>query len=134
MNEPTFKVASMPRASYAEDGSEIQMEFQADDNRRITLAFEPNALDLFVSRTMQIVNHARNQKLSIGDHFAIQASEVVAALAQAPAGGGKVILALRGTNGILQHFALTPNEADSLRPQLHQAAKSARTQAAKARH
>jgi len=129
-----IKVIKMPRASVMSDGSEIEMEFEGSNGEMITLVFDPAELDRFAGRTMQVVDHARNQKLAIGGHLSIQASEVVAAVADAPVGGGKVILALRGDNNVVQHFALQPSEAEKLRPQLFRAVKSATAQKKKTRH
>jgi hypothetical protein len=126
-------VTDMPRASYLEDGSVIEMEFKTSSGELITLCFAPEKLETWVSQTMRIVALAKNQKLSIGDHLVVQASDVVAVTAAAPVGGSKVILAIQGSNGIPMHYALHPEQSEQLRPELRKAEASAKAQKAQTR-
>ena len=129
-----LKVASMPHAYVSEDGSLVELEFITEEDAPTTLSFDAEQFEQFSSRAIQLFTHARSQKLAIRDHLAIHAVEVVAATAEAATGGGKVILALRGDKGLLFHFALQPDDAEGLRPNLYRAAKSAKKQTAQSRH
>jgi hypothetical protein len=128
------RIVSMPRASMLDDGSLIVMEFESETGNSTTLSFAPDDFEKFLSRATQLVTGAHNQKLSKGDHLNVHAVPIVSTMADAPIGGGKVILAFRADTGLLYHFAISSEEAENLRPQLFRAAKSARKQASKSRH
>jgi hypothetical protein len=128
-----INVTAMPRASLLSDGSIVELEFKGADESVTTLCFTPEALENWAAKVMELVSHAKNQKLSIGDHFSVQASEVVAVTAAAPVGGSKVILAIRPSNGIVMHYALQPEQSEQLRPELRKAEASAKFQKAQTR-
>lgn len=117
-----FAVSGMPHAYVTDDCSRIELTFEDDESRQIKLLFDAQRFEELSSRAIQLFTHARNERLTKGDHLAIHAVEVVAAMAETATGGGKVILGLRGDSGLLFHFALQPEEAERLRPQLHRAA------------
>ena len=127
-------ITEMPQASVTEDGDRIELVFKDKDGGEEALQFSSDDFERFISRAVQLVTHAQNQKLSIGDHRAIHRVPVVAAMVDATVGGGKVTLSLRANNGLLYHFALSPDDADGLRPQIFRAVNSARKQASQSRH
>ncbi len=128
------KITSMPLAGVMEDGSLIQLEFQSDIGDKFTLDFDPEDFETFISRAVQLVTKARIQKLASGDHLKIQLVPVVAATAQAPVGGGKVLLLVRSSNNLPYHFSLRFQEAEQLLSELPDAIQSAKNQSSQSRH
>jgi hypothetical protein len=128
MMSQKINVVEMPRASLLSDGTVVELEFRGADQSTTTLCFTPETLELWAARAVELISHAKNQKLAIGDHRAVHASGVVAATAAAPVGGNKVILSIRGNNGIPVHYALDPEQSEQLRPELRKAEASARAQ------
>lgn len=130
----TMQVVDMPRASFTEDGSVVEMALRTSEDEEVTLRFSTDDFDRFVSRAVQLVNGARNQALSVGDHVRAHIISAIAVAAESPVGGSKVILSIRSDNGLPYHFAVEPDEAEQLRPQLYRAAKSVRRQGTQSRH
>ena len=130
----TRNIKQMPRASLLSDGSRVELEFEDDAGERVTLNFETNDFERFVSRAVQVVTGARSQKLSIGDHLAIHTIRAVEAAAEAPIGGGGIALLIRADNGLPYLFGLPPAVAKSLRPTLNAAIKKEAQQAKQSRH
>lgn len=124
----------MPDTFVAEDAARMELVFEDAAGEQVRLGFSSEQFDLFTNHAIQLFTHVRNEKLAIGDHLEIQPVGVVAAAADSTIGGGKVLLHLRADNGVQYHFALDPDEADALRPQLFRASKSAEKQARKSRH
>ena len=110
------RITDMPMASFIEDGSIVEVEFKTEKGNTIALRFATNDFDRFVGRAAQLIAGARHQTLSIGDHLEIHPVPAVAAMAQAPEGGGRVILSVRSDTGLPYHFSLSPEEAERLRP------------------
>lgn len=129
-----MRIVDMPKASFAEDGSVVEMTLRTAEGDEVTLDFSTDDFDRFVSRAVQLVNGARNQALSIGEHVHVHIITAAMVAAESPVGGSKVILSIRSDTGLPYHFALEPDEAEQLRPQLYRATKSARGQAARSRH
>lgn len=129
-----LKITKMLRASYLSDGSEIQMVFPVSDSKHVTLSFSPKEFGHFVGQAARLVSEAQTRKLSKGDHFEVHVEQVAAAAALATTGGGRVILALRVSEGYPLHFALTPAEADQLRLQISEAVQKATAQSSQSRH
>ena len=128
------RIINMPRASVVEDGSLIEMEFADEDDEKLTLSFAPDDFQRFVSRAVQLVTDARIRKFAKGDPLAIHSVVAVEAMAQAPVGGGRVILSVRSDTGLPYHFSISPEDAENLSPELFRAAKSAKKEASKSRH
>jgi hypothetical protein len=127
-------ITGMPRASLTEDGELLEIEFSEDKGGIIALQFAADTFERILVRATELVMGARIRKLTMGDHLAVRAVDAVAATAQAPVGGGKVILALRTDTGLPYHFALSANEAERLRIALYREVRSARKQSAAPRH
>lgn len=128
-----INVSAMPRASLLKDGSQVELEFKTD-GPSVTLVFDPDELEQFAARSIELIRAAQTHKRASAGHFEVQASAVVATMADAPVGGGKVILMLKGTNGIVQSFALTPDQSQELRPLLRKAETKAQTDKKQPRH
>jgi hypothetical protein len=128
----TIQVTDMPRASLVEDGSLVQMEFKTD-GEPITLEFDPDKLEQWAARTLELIRTAQTHKRASGGHFEVQASEVVAVEIAPAVGGGKVILGITGTNGIPQRFAFPLRAIDPLRTDLKRAAIKAFRQGSQTR-
>ncbi len=128
------RITAMPLAGVAEDGSLIQLEFQSDIGDKFTLDFDPEDFETFISRWVQLVTKARIQKLASGDHLEMQFVPGVAATVQAPVGGGRVLLLVRGSNDLPYHFSLPFEEAEKLHSELPDAIQSAKNQASQSRH
>ncbi len=130
----TGRIIDMSSASVLEDGSLIEMKFTDEGGETQILSFAPDDFERFLSRAVQLVTGARSQKLAIGDQFAIRAVAAVAVTAQAPEGGGTVILSVRSDAGLPYHFSLSLEDAKNLQRELFRAVKSAKNQASKTRH
>lgn len=128
------RVVSMPRASVVEDGNLIEMEFKTESGATSVLAFSPAEFDRFIGRTNQLVLQARIDKSATTGHHEIHAQMAAAVEAQAPAGGGRVILTVHNDKGLPFRFSLAPDLIEPLRQQLFRAGKSAEKQASKPRH
>ncbi len=129
-----LKVASMRHAYVSEDGSLVELEFVSEEDTTTTLSFDAARFERFASMAVELFTDARNRRAATTGHLEIHAVAVVTAMAQAPVGGGRVILFLRSDTGFPYHFALSPKDAEDLRPELFRAAKSAKKQASQSRH
>ncbi len=130
----TKVITKMPQASVTEDGELIELVFKDQEGVEEALQFSSDDFERFITRAVQLFTHARNQKLSIGDHLAIHPVPAVTTMANTQMGGGRVILSIRADNGIPYHFSISPEEAEALPRQLFRAAKDAKKQASKSRH
>ncbi|WP_139832266.1 hypothetical protein [Mesorhizobium australicum] len=128
-----LSVQKMPRASLLEDGSLVELEFETS-GAPVTLQFDPDSLENFAVRAVELIRHAQNQKRASAGHLSLRASDVVAVAADAPVGSGKVVVSFRGTNGIVQSFALTPKMSEGLRPTLRKAEAKAQQNSQASRH
>ena len=129
-----LNVASMDHVYVSEDGSLVELEFVSDEDTPITLSFDAERFERFASMAVELFTDARNRRAATTGHLEIRAVAVVAAMAQAPVGGDRVILFLRSDTDFPYHFSLSPKDAEALRPELFRAAKSAKKQASQLRH
>jgi hypothetical protein len=123
-----IEVAGMPRASLYDDGSGVELEFQTTSGP-VTLVFAPEALERFASRAVDLVRSAQNHRHAKSGHAVLHASEVTAVRVGAPVDGGRVLLTVRGTNGIDLHFAIPIPLAEQLKPDLWKAVSDATARA-----
>jgi hypothetical protein len=126
-------VAKMPRVSVLQDGTAIELVFADALGKSVTLRFSPEMLNQFVARAVQTNMAARNQKQAMSGHLEVQAVPVVAATAQSPVGGGRVILLLRDPDGIVASFSLPLSGIDQLRSEIDTATKQARKEGGQTR-
>jgi hypothetical protein len=129
-----LKVASMRHAYVSEDGSLVELEFVSDEDATTRLSFDAKRFEQFASRAVEMFTEARNRRAATTGHLEIRAVLVVNATAQAPVGGDKVILFVRSDRGTAYHFAMSPEDAEKLGPELFRAAESAKKQASQSRH
>ncbi len=129
-----LKVASMRHAYVSEDGSLVELEFVSEEDTTTTLSFDAARFERFASMAVELFTDARNRRAATTGHLEIRAVEVVALMAEAPAGGGKVILCVRNKLGLPYYFSMSPEDAGKLRSELFRAAKSAKKQASQSRH
>jgi hypothetical protein len=128
MSETEFTVADMPHVYVSEDAERVELTFRSDTGNRLRLAFSADEFERLASQAIQLFPHVRNQKQATSGHLGIRAVEVVDGMAEAATGGGKVILGLRGTQGLLYSFAVHPDLSARLRPALRKAEESAKRQ------
>src|ERR1700730_14075597 len=99
-----MKVTGYPRASVLQDGSLIEMDLQGSGEERVTLQFDPEALDQFLARSIQLIADARNQKHAKSGLPGVPALAAAAAGAGPVAGGNHVIVFLKTHTGTEIHF------------------------------
>jgi hypothetical protein len=128
------RIVKMPRAFVAQDGSIVELDFETETGEHRVLQFPMDAFEQFMGRAAQLVLGIQSRKPTIPGHLSIHALEAVAIGAEAPVGGGKVHLILRGSTGLPMAIAISPEAAEQLRPQLYRAAKSAKKEGEKSRH
>jgi hypothetical protein len=128
-----MKVTDYPRASVLQDGSLIELEMKDATKQSVVLQFDPDALDGFVSRIIQLLADARNQKHAKSGHPGISALAAAAAGAGPVAGGTHVIVFLKTNTGTEFHFALPTRGAEQLSEHIAAAVASAREQAGQTR-
>jgi hypothetical protein len=127
-DKPRYSITKLSTASVAADLTFVDLEFETDDGHKVVFQMRPINADEIVSKLSEFIFFIRTQTLAKGDHFAVHASEAVDVTASAAAGGDKVILAVKGSNGLLNHFALPVDVATRFRPELRQAVQSAEKQ------
>ena len=128
-----YEVTKLSRASFAEDFSSVEVEFELADGTPLQFKLKPASLSQITSKLSEFLTFIQTQGLSIGDHFEVHASEVEDVTAVAAAGGSKVILSIKGTNGVINHFALPVSAAAQFRSELKQAVRSAEKQSKQTR-
>jgi hypothetical protein len=125
---PGNVVASLTGASFAEDFSFVDVRFAMQGNAGLTLRMSPLVLSQITSKLNEFLLFIQSRTLTKGDHFAVHASEAADVTAGAAAGGGKVILSIKGTNNVVNNFSLPVAIAARFRPELRQAVQSAEQQ------
>ena len=123
----------MPRASVLEDGTYVEMVFEAEDKREMTLGFDPERLLAFTTHVNELTHEARTRKAASAGHYAVQALPVATAGAQQAEGGSAVILSFRTDNGQVYSFAMPLKDANGLRNEMTSAISAARKQARQTR-
>jgi hypothetical protein len=128
MTDAPIKVKNTPQASLLDDGSYLEMEFEGEDGKSITLGFGPDQLNSFLSRATQLVHEAHSRKAAKGEHFDLQPMPVAASMAQESAEGTAVIIAFQTHGGQLYPFAIPTEEATIFQNQVAAAVARARKQ------
>jgi hypothetical protein len=126
-------VVGLTGASFAEDFSFVDVRFAMEQNAGLTLRMTPSNLSQVTSKLNEFLSFIQSRTLTKGDHFAVHASEAVDVTAGAAAGGGKVILSIKGTNNVVSNFALPVAIVARFRPELRQAVQSAERQSKQTR-
>ncbi len=128
------RIKSVARASVLDEDSRVEIDLLTEAGERRVLNFPIADFEWFLARAGQLLMDVRIRKLSKGDHLAIQTVRAAEAVARAPAGGGRVILSIRGDNDLVANYALSPELAERLRLELFRAARDAVKDAKKSRH
>ena len=126
--------SAMPRVSFLEHESLIEMEFKNDSGKEQTLVFNPDRFEAFMGRACQLVAEARIRIPSTTGLLLVHAVETVDVQAEPAAGGTKVLLTLQTDKGLLCRYAMPPDKVEPLRRELYRAARSAKKQASQSRH
>jgi hypothetical protein len=127
-DEFLFSISKLSAASVAEDLSFVNIEFETEDGGKVGFRMLPMDADQIAGKLSEFVLFIRSRTLTKGDHLAVHASEAADLTAGAAAGGDKVILSVKGNNGIVNHFAVPIEVAARFRPELRQAVQSAEKQ------
>jgi hypothetical protein len=117
-------ITGIVESGIAEDFSCVQITFGVDQGKPLVCRARPDTLQRIIIHLSEMAASVRSQTLAKGDKRSIPAIVAVEATAQAPVGGNKVILGVRGGNNVAQYFALTQEIAARLRSQLQTAAES----------
>jgi hypothetical protein len=107
------------------DGTEVRVGFDTDQGT-IELVCTPEALWNLSSHMSQLGAHAIALKSRAQGSQQIHVEEIAEAKAETPKNAGIVALGLRGTNGSVRHFGLSPETSEKLRPQMEAAERQAR--------
>jgi hypothetical protein len=120
-------VSRFLRATLAPDLSSVDLQLLLRSGP-FTLRLSTESLEQITSKLSEINLHLQSRSATSTGHLAVHASEAVDVTAGAPAGGGKVILSIKGSNNVVNHFALPVAVAARFRPELRQAVQSAERQ------
>jgi Holliday junction resolvase len=121
-----FVVKSLPRGAVLEDGQLLEIEVHGEGEAALRLRFSPQMLDIFLTRAGDLWARAMTKEMKDTGRLQVRAREVEAVSAAAPHGGGKVLLAIKPKGAAATHYAIEPELAASLRPQLRKAEEAAR--------
>jgi hypothetical protein len=121
-------VHGLKNFSHNPDLSEIDITLEMQNGAKLTLRMNQNALQKAASGLTETALFLQSRRSTTTGHIAILALEMKEASVAAAAGGGCIMLRLKGTNGIEYHFSLPVAVAANLRPELRQAVQSAEKQ------
>ncbi len=122
---PIFVVKGLPRGAILDEGSLLEIEVAGEGDALIRLRFTPGLLDLFLVRGGELWTRAMTKDGPSG-RAQVLAREVEVISAAAPAGARKVLLAIKPKGAPPAHYAMDPDVAANLRPQLRKAEEAAR--------
>lgn len=122
---PIFTVKGLPRGAILEEGRLLEIEVAGEGDELIRLRFTPGLLDLFLVRGGELWTRVMTKE-GPGGRAQVLAREVEVISAAAPAGAQKVLLAVKPKGAPAAHYAMDPDVAASLRPQLRRAEEVAR--------
>lgn len=129
---PILGVEDKPQ--YSINGEHVALALIGPNGLRIPLSFPRQHLALFVSRLMRVHLTAESIASHSGGPAEMPAVEAEHASAQAPYGGALAVLTVVTKLPAIQHFELSPEQAENLAADLHQAAKEARKNSVQSRH
>jgi hypothetical protein len=126
-------VTKLTSGSFAEDFSFVDIKLEIKQGGTLSLRMNPADFSQITSKLSELLAFIQSRTLTKGDHFAVHASEAVDLTAGAAAGGSKIILSIKGTNSVVNHFAVPVAVAARFRPELRQAVQSAERQSKQTR-
>lgn len=126
---PGNVVIGIGNVGFSPDFSEADVQFKCQGNEGITLRMNQNVLRNVASASTETLLYLQSRARTTTGHIAVLVLEMNEASVSAAAGGGKVLIRLKGANGIDYNFSIPVALAAELRPQLRQAVQSAEQQA-----
>jgi hypothetical protein len=118
MATPVPVITGIVESGVADDFSSVQVSFGVDDGEPVVCRILPETLQRVIIHLSEMAAYIRNQTLTKGEPHSVPAVLAIDAKAHSSVDGGKVILAVRAGNNVVQHFALAPKIAARLRSQL----------------
>ncbi|MDO8360314.1 MAG: hypothetical protein Q7T08_09765 [Devosia sp.] len=110
---------------FKDDGTEVRVSFDTDQGT-IELVCTPEGLWNLGSHMSQLGAHGMAVKGQAQGFQQIHVEEIAEAKAETPKDAGIVALGLKGTNGSVRHFGLSPETSATLRQQMEAAERQAR--------
>ena len=108
------------------DGSEVRISFETDQGE-IEIASTPEGLWNLAGKMSELAVQAIAAKSRAnGETQKIHVAAIVEAKAETPIDAPIVALGLKGTNGSVQHFGLSPDTSAALRREMEAAEPQAR--------
>jgi hypothetical protein len=120
----SVEVTSLSDAGIAEDFSFAEVTFTIPTGESMRCRFKPKTLDMIVVQLAQILTHMRNNTVSEEGYITPPITLASGATAAVPAEASHIILTIRGTNGVVFHFAVEPEVASRLRSDIQAAEAS----------
>lgn len=92
-----------------------------------TIVSDPESVLNLAAKLAKLARESLQQRSKAkGEHGFVQVTRVARAAASTPVGSDVVAVAFQEANGIVEHFGLTPEESQALRPQMEKAELDAR--------
>jgi hypothetical protein len=113
-------------ASHDKHGRTVEITFDSDHGG-VTLVTFPEALQALAAQMSELASLAMSVRSDRRGQARVEAMTVKTAEARAPISGHAVILSLRGSSGIVLHFALSHAQSAELRGEMERAEEQART-------
>jgi hypothetical protein len=130
---PGNVICGLKKFSPSPDFSEADITFQMQGGAGLTVRMRKDVLNNTASALAETALFLETRTRTATGHTAVLALEMAEASVSAAAGGGKVLIRLKGANGIDYNFSIPAALAAELRPQLRQATQSAEQQAKETR-
>jgi hypothetical protein len=127
---PSIEVTSLSDGGIAEDFSFAEVTFMTQAGESLRCRFQPKVLEMIVAQLAQVMTHIRNNTVSEGAYATPPITLASDATAAVPAEGSHVVLSFRGRNDVVFHFAIEPDVASRLRPEIQTAENSIEQQVA----
>lgn len=127
MPQPPTRIAfvagkTSTHAFFNPEGTQVEMSFGG-----VTIVSDPDSILNLSAKLAKLAREAMTQKSKAGGQYGlIQVTHVARASAEAPPGQAVVVLGFQAANGTVEHFALAPEESQTLRPQMEKAENDAR--------
>lgn len=116
------------------DGETTTLTLIAPDGSQFPLGFDRQSLATFASRAMRAHLLAESRAAAQGGHAEMPAVDAERAHAQNPFGASNVVLTVLTKTPSLQHWSLSPTQAETLASELQEAAGGARASKSNPRH
>lgn len=131
---PDYSVMALTQAFIADGTNNVTVHLSAVASEPLILTMTPASLGAITRRLTELHSGVQIRIGSTTGHFETHASDAQAVTADAPVGGGKVILSVRNSKGLIEAFALSIEQSSQLRIEMKKAEASARQQASQSRN